>query len=111
MRPGFHSTDCPSEWGPLPLFEFQYANGNKVSIQLIAPASGAGLVRSTLPNSQDYKVSIQLIAPASGALIAEAWAELERTEVSIQLIAPASGANDANEHYSKLFDRMRFPFN
>ena len=40
MPASFHSTDCPSEWGPYaPAYGFEPAN--QVSIQLIAPASGA----------------------------------------------------------------------
>ena len=63
-----------------------------VSIQLIAPASGAQ--RRDNAGSQgrrDFTVSIQLIAPASGAW--RPYQNQKRTEaVSIQLIAPASGA-------------------
>ena len=64
VRASFHSTDCPSEWG-------QAAEAAKakvlkdVSIQLIAPASGASRRRDSIPNF--FTVSIQLIAPASGA--------------------------------------------
>ena len=36
----FHSTDCPSEWGLLNYIAF-FNNCLFVSIQLIAPASGA----------------------------------------------------------------------
>ena len=39
------------------------------------------------------EVSIQLIAPASGALIEKNLTELSIIPVSIQLIAPASGAS------------------
>ena len=38
---GFHSTDCPSEWGPS-YYEMKNGEWHRVSIQLIAPASGAG---------------------------------------------------------------------
>ena len=38
-----------------------------VSIQLIAPASGAKKAIRSLPGKQGILVSIQLIAPASGA--------------------------------------------
>ena len=62
-----------------------------VSIQLIAPASGASTNRSDR-GSAPSRVSIQLIAPASGAE-AEVQDVLSLlNEVSIQLIAPASGA-------------------
>ena len=37
---GFHSTDCPSEWGHN-VVTVNCQNGSVVSIQLIAPASGA----------------------------------------------------------------------
>ena len=64
-----------------------------VSIQLIAPASGASLLLENRLSSSS-RVSIQLIAPASGA--EKTLTEVNVTslvEVSIQLIAPASGAN------------------
>ena len=65
----FHSTDCPSEWGPRsPGLRTSY---DTVSIQLIAPASGAmrSLRVGLIPSSG---VSIQLIAPASGAKLIQA---------------------------------------
>ena len=37
----FHSTDCPSEWGLTIVAIFPSHTRTKVSIQLIAPASGA----------------------------------------------------------------------
>ena len=37
----FHSTDCPSEWGPHGSYQLQERAVLCVSIQLIAPASGA----------------------------------------------------------------------
>ena len=60
-----------------------------VSIQLIAPASGA--LKKLKMLRLGLGVSIQLIAPASGAfgLPVESFAGVL---VSIQLIAPASGA-------------------
>ena len=87
----------------------------RVSIQLIAPASGASAFIESLVY-RDTRVSIQLIAPASGALNGSALMSLmprssfHSTDcpsewglitivgtnpkhcVSIQLIAPASGA-------------------
>ena len=65
---------------------------NAVSIQLIAPASGAfEMVDSAFLKPSEIIVSIQLIAPASGATPVVSIGE-EFIEVSIQLIAPASGA-------------------
>ena len=38
---GFHSTDCPSEWGQTVTLNLEKLGVDLVSIQLIAPASGA----------------------------------------------------------------------
>ena len=86
----FHETDCPSEWG-LEVVSFVGHSSTAVSIQLIAPASGADLVCYPSIWDTDAKVSIQLIAPASGAhsYLSSGGYVLR---VSIQLIAPASGA-------------------
>ena len=62
----FHSTDCPSEWGHVAYASVTTLRPYEVSIQLIAPASGAGSNRNNSPDRY-YHVSIQLIAPASGA--------------------------------------------
>ena len=109
----FHSTDCPSEWGRhLRLHGSPRAH---VSIQLIAPASGAtsglkllvatysGFHSTDCPSEWGHKivwkrvretpVSIQLIAPASGATPKVVKKKQKEVVVSIQLIAPASGAN------------------
>ena len=115
----FHSTDCPSKWG-LGVIGFGWVTSKMilVSIQLIAPVSGAIQTLLEVLLSSNHNVSIQLIAPASGAEIAEAYAafanarfhstdcpskwgqareqghgeEDHESSVSIQLIAPASGA-------------------
>ena len=66
-----------------------------VSIQLIAPASGASNAHRA--GRRQLLVSIQLIAPASGAdnyIMARAF--IQADGVSIQLIAPASGALGMN---------------
>ena len=63
----FHSTDCPSEWGHRDPEKAAKLAGLQVSIQLIAPASGASPL--THPRIFWEIVSIQLIAPASGALM------------------------------------------
>ena len=60
----------------------------------------------TSPRS--YTVSIQLIAPASGALSNET-SPPSKALVSIQLIAPASGA-DINSIEEAVYEAM-FPFN
>ena len=60
-----------------------------VSIQLIAPASGA-VIEVAGNKLSVIQVSIQLIAPASGAFTPATWNPSSRS-VSIQLIAPASG--------------------
>ena len=81
----------------------------QVSIQLIAPASGAtGFNYSSELNSKFPYVSIQLIAPASGAMtMFEGLKTI--AEVSIQLIAPASGASV--EPVLKVANAFAFPFN
>ena len=59
----FHSIGCPSEWGLL--VSIGVFALTLVSIQLVAPASGA---RSSHPQrKRPMDVSIQLVAPASGA--------------------------------------------
>ena len=74
---------------PIVCCQKQLAAG--VSIQLIAPASGALAPKRTLYEWR-YSVSIQLIAPASGAYRTHTRKGYLVTRVSIQLIAPASGA-------------------
>ena len=79
-----------------------------VSIQLIAPASGA-IFTIILTLSLDPIVSIQLIAPASGALLATPATLHPSRTVSIQLIAPASGASSTIARIAKA--PIEFPFN
>ena len=90
---GFHSTDCPSEWGLWKITFLTVRLLPVVSIQLIAPASGAFSNLAFIASSNvDVTVSIQLIAPASGAKILDGDNHRLYLLVSIQLIAPASGA-------------------
>ena len=56
------------------------------------------------------EVSIQLIAPASGAFIGTDEEDTQTVAVSIQLIAPASGASKA-AIVKLLASLFQFPFN
>ena len=78
-----------------------------VSIQLVAPASGAFGRAGGKPSEMDGFVSIQLVAPASGASV-EAIGMCDYNRVSIQLVAPASGAIAKGRVRSSV---TRFPFN
>ena len=104
---GFHSTDCPSEWG-LQNSDIVYDRVRVVSIQLIAPASGA----SNRLNLRTIvlRVSIQLIAPASGAYNRMVVLLTPSSKVSIQLIAPASGAPRPGQRDTRMLPPS-FPFN
>ena len=103
----FHSTDCPSEWGICIAVVMAWICHYTVSIQLIAPASGALKSKQFHQGAKPWLVSIQLIAPASGAKVYKACKLEGLQDVSIQLIAPASGAlTGLSESYPLLF-----PFN
>ncbi len=73
---------------------FSY-NGDRVSIQLISPASGDK--HGNYCCFFHISVSIQLISPASGDK-EDIDERINELEVSIQLISPASG--DPNAVYS-----------
>ena len=88
----FHSTDCPSEWGLEGWIDTLVA-GHTVSIQLIAPASGALrrlLLERVLYGSHFYSFH-STDCPSEWGLAPDPEREL-KLKVSIQLIAPASGA-------------------
>ena len=84
----FHSTDCPSEWGPQSKRDYPDM-AQAVSSQLIAPASGAWNANAM---TTEAKCFLSTDCPSE-------WGRNYKTvgspvvfEVSIQLIAPASGA-------------------
>ena len=61
----FHSTDCPSEWGQ---FSLSSTTGTKSSFHSTdCPSEWGPKVGNAIVHLLDAMVSIQLIAPASGA--------------------------------------------
>ena len=64
----------------------------QVSIQLIAPASGALFRVSLLRYGESHKGFHSTDCPSEWGLMAEVQDILRNLDVSIQLIAPASGA-------------------